>query len=212
MKILIHYNGYDFAAPNSQDDVWSNYRNPDSAKMFLVCAESWERAGWQVDRLDTTLTKGFSFSGKLHRIFEYPLPLWNLWYAARMQAPCWIVTTDVINYGFTPEQAAQLVKLVDDTQGISLTVPWSNSCFWTSQVFAQGVIDLIYKVDRGERELPKCNIITDEAIIRESQMVSKCCVKYVMNARIETQWQYSQLLHFPRSGLVRAIDSINVTL
>jgi hypothetical protein len=210
MKVYIHYNGYDFAAPDPQLDRWNNYTNPDSAKMFLVCADSWARNGWKPVRLDSSLTRGFEFVGKLSgKRFEYPLECWNIWFQLEQLAkngPIVFTTTDVLNNGLKPKSLT--IPALDI--GVSFNRPWSNSCMVVTEKFCEFAIDRIYSVDAGTYELPKCEIITDEAIMREWGSAMQLKLDYTSIACITRDWQEYPLIHYPRSSLARGLQYYDV--
>jgi len=217
MKIYIHYNAYDFLAPPAQDDCWRNYTNPDSAKMFLVCAESWKRQGWTPVRLDTANVRpGFQFSGVLKDQPKfYPLELWNIWFKLTELAPCWVTSTDVINFGFIhPAWDKNVTWNMGDNA-------WTNAVMHVTPAFCDLVIRTVKAVDSGELPPPKSTIITDENIIRD-------CLSSVNSQSggyYSHHWSYSRfcylvngpanprcrLVHFPRSILRDGVNLYNET-
>lgn len=210
MKVYIHYNARDFIAPNGQNDRWNNYTNPDSAKMFLVCAESWKRQGFEPVRLNSFGVSGFHFNGELKRIqvhdnmtgktdFEYPLEFWNVWFQLRKLAPCLFVTIDVINFGLKEREMKLVCHLTfESALTFNKTPNWSNSCCYVSREFCDWAIDTIYKVDSGKLAMPRCIITTDEAIMREN---------LTFQHRVYTCYHESgNLIHYHRSMLANALD------
>jgi hypothetical protein len=210
MKIYIHWNGFDFYAPPGSDDKWENYRNPDSAKMFLVCAASWRMHGWEPVRLDSSnVPNAFRFRNRLAGKLAYPRELWDIWYQFTVLAPCWFATTDVINYGFEPAFAKSLSNLIGPHQGLSLYGPsWSNCAMFVTKEFAARIICRIIAVDGGDAPFPSCVIPTDEAIIREWADAESTNYKVQAN-QISLPLEYpftSTLVHYGRSTLQRSID------
>lgn len=220
MNIYIHWNGYDFEAPEPQKDVWCNYQNPDSAKMLLVCAASWRFKGWNPVRLDSSNVKdGFKFTGMLHHgpntpmlatgQLHYPVELWNVWFMLRDLAPCWVITTDMLNRNFQPEQAKQL-ELDHHGLAISLQKPWTNAAMFVTRWFCMHVIKTIMDVDEGILPMPAGQIITDEMIIRERNMMQYVCHPIGRFAWVDDKWDEAQLLHFSRSSILRGLERLKL--
>lgn len=99
----IFYNGDDLHCPNETEaSNWGAYKNPDSGKMFAVCADSWERHGWQVERL--MLNRAWPVFGRFKQSnYPYNALIPALFNYTVARSGIFIVTTDVINLGFVPE-------------------------------------------------------------------------------------------------------------
>lgn len=210
MNIYIHYNGHDFFAPKGEDDVWTNYRNPDSAKMFLVCADSWERNGWTPVRLDTSNIKGFEFSGACVPLLEHwPLPMWNTWFMLRELAPCMFCTIDTINNGLGVENPIISHDYLAHDHCVSYSSNFTMHAFYCGQDFPSLVIDTIYRADRGELPLPQTMHVSDEQIIRQHLSEKFYFIPRMKFSRINKD-DNSMLTIYPRSILARALYSISV--
>lgn len=218
MKVYIHYNARDFLAPNPQDDRWHNYSNPDSAKMFCVCADSWNQGGFQPVRLDSSQVDGFKFKGKLiphANTFGkcYPLEFWNVWFLLKKLAPCLWVTTDVINWRMT---TFDMMRHIEIAQRIwrSKQIPicwnaqnvWTNSCSYVTPEFCQYVIDTCIGVDAGRLPLPQCELVSDESILRETINRFEHEVFPSVGISAVNLFPGAPLIHYPRSSLTRGID------
>lgn len=209
MKVYIHYNALDFGAPTGATDRWHNYTNPDSAKMFLVCAESWRRQGFEPIRLNSHGVTGFRFKGALNCAFEYPLEFWNIWFQLLKLAPCFFTSIDVINYGFSNHECERLclnqyaVRAYPGNMyslSFNATENWTNACCFVTKEFCENAIDLCYQVDSGKLPIPGCVVTTDEAILRENRdKLGPHLIYTCYHSR-------SHLVHYHRSMLVNALD------
>jgi len=212
--IHIHYNASDFVAPDSANDYWQNYLNPDSAKMFLVCADSWETAGWQPRRFVSRKTNGFNFTGALvPHVKRYPIEFWNTWFdlhsACQIGGPdIYFCTIDTINQHLLPEALPLISKHEGALSGGKM---FTLSFMRVNEAFCENVIIHLNAVDAGEAPLPMCNHISDESIIRE-KFLDVPCLDIIDFSRISSAWKTAPLLHYSRSMVVRAMGTIPTCL
>lgn len=166
--VHIFYNGDELhLMPGPQQDQWNNWpAATDSCRLFAIAAESWMRNGWTVKRLSANDAYGFDFIGQLKNT-RYPLNRWALWMKlAQLPAdafPMVISTIDVINFGLNP------VYLPLSSLGIRSLQwkPLSLACFTISgKAYAEHMVKLIEKYDRGELSPLPMNLVSDEAIFR----------------------------------------------
>lgn len=210
--IHIFYNGTDYKCPSAQEDIWSNYIDPNNPRLFLACAASWERKGWQVRRISTEYTKGFKFKGHcLRDLKHYPQTNWDLWFELRRLAPCLCVNMNVFNTDLpVSDEVLQsfMLRVQMEGRGISMHQNgWSASCCYVTKPFVEDAIDLIYQVDRGQLAPPKCDLLIDDKILQRyggrHYTLPWCGFPFV-----RSDWQTFKLLHFSRSTITRAMDAI----
>ncbi len=217
--IHIHYNASDFSAPDGENDYWRNYLNPDSAKMFLVCAESWLRHGWQVKRLVSPTHTGFVFLDKLKQVkgnihsnyvdkaLQYPIEFWNWWFVVHKfcdSKGMFICTTDCINNGFTPEKAVfKLSARISDN--VSFGKDWTNTCCYVTTQSAREAIQACYSVDTGRLSMPEIMAVSDESIFRKHGHWQG--MDLLATPFLDKGWEEKLLLHYSRSMLVRGINA-----
>lgn len=214
MKVLIFYNGQDFSAPDSQSDCWSNYKNENSPRMFLAAAASWQRLGWQVERVSTVgLQGGFNFTGVLKRDLDrYPIEFWNVWHVWLKHAPCFVANMDVFNQSFdycSPQYAPNNPGL---KRSMSLHVNgWTASVGYVTEEYCWRVIEMIDKADRKLDHInaSRCPMFCDDWLVRmfyPPEVAWPICDF----AHIKKRTEPAQLLQFPRSTILRSIETIPV--
>jgi hypothetical protein len=211
-----------------EGDLWNNWKDPDTTKLAWVCAESWRRAGWQVERMSSERKRGqrqfAPFTGRLAKSIEfYPLVYWNFWYRAyelckegqiRGQHGQWFTTIDVINFdGFSPVEAdGELIKLFA-TKGVC---PETNIVTLQSQHFSASAlyltalgcieaVQLIEAYDRHELPLIEVDLVSDETIIRHHGKYSNL-KKAAYPVEADAGWY--PLIHVTKSCLTRLFEPL----
>lgn len=193
MKAYIFYNGDDVGLPDeTEQSNWGGYLNPDSAKMFAVCAESWRRAGWEIERLK--LGKHYPFwRGRLAKS-AYPYNHLISFLAGNRQFDegIMLVTTDVINYGFY-EWSINKTRYADIP-----ALHFTMSVGWFSSQFLYDAFMLLVKYDAGEfADVPEH---TDENVLRHHG-------KVLSHSGLDSYCRLSKgLMHYSRSMLKRELN------
>lgn len=158
MKIYIQYNTVDFwnIGRKRVSDKWPYYGEIAQAKIFILCAASWERHGWEVTRIDTDRVKyGFQFRGAMARCM-IPPRYWDVWKVWATLAPCWVAQADVLNLGFrppAPDTAAMPEFNLRDGEIFTfqpLDTDWPWGClFYVTPAFCENMCQIITAVDLG---------------------------------------------------------------
>lgn len=193
-KIYMFYNGEELPAPGHHD-LWSNFTNPDAVKMAIVSTALWEKREWEVERVTTTPTNGFKFSGRLvEPVTRYPYSRWNLWFRLKDLAPCWFTTTDIINNGFHPERSDVEPKPLSVAKG------FTTACMFVTREYCEQAIETVRNYDDGKFPALTADLVSDETILR--YYGPKILTPDLMShALAETNWQSKPLWHVPRSVL-----------
>jgi hypothetical protein len=212
MKIYIHYNGLDLGTPEQPNDFWDNYEEVNMARMFLMSARSWELQGWEVQRIrgdEPGTANAFNFRGVLAKQAKfYPERFWNVWKALYKIAPCWTSVASVINYTFSREQAMIAQAPVHYGKALNLMYgfEWASPVFYVTIGFLDKFYEIVSELDAGRITGTPVNVYTDEHVIRD-WMRNYVAHYWVMdNAYISTNYKTAALLHFPRSGVRRAME------
>lgn len=215
-KPVIHiwFNGDGVEIPANND--WEKFVAVDELRTFLICAESWQRAGWDVRRLTTTPydypVTPFQSTGRCaEQMYWYKPEYWQFVAKAKAVASAginWFCSYDVLNINFTPEYIPPLDIPVSGSvfynfqqEHFSLSL-WGATKLWIER--AEGIL-----VGYDQRQLPeiRASYISDERILREygihaGEIQNFACQKFACNPGDEP------LIHFSRSTLGRMYKAI----
>lgn len=181
--------------PDGQLDTWGNYEEPDLWRMFLVCAKSWERHGWKVNRFKADMKAPGRFtsfrSPVLRRSIEqgYTLKYWNQWFAIvelfrqTGEKWLWFTTNDVLNNFLTVKQSVGYECLADSERAYFInceTERHSHAVFACRVEYAIAMIETIQRVDVGDiHPDTTISLVSDESIARDCLKVmdfhARCC-------------------------------------
>lgn len=187
---------------------WNNYLYPDSTKLAIASAWTWEKHGWRVNRYHTRDIvpgeTGFApFEGKLKPELEhYALEFWQQWHVIEHLTPGWFFTTDVFNNGFTPAQARTLELDNPNKSWISLEANGSLAAFYATTGFVHQMKRLIVEYDHGFHERPMTtSFISDEVLAKYFLRQSALFVDKMGFALATSDWRERPLIHISRSVL-----------
>jgi hypothetical protein len=201
--VHIFFNGTGVRLPERNE--WEKFGEVDALRLFLVCADSWRRHGWDVRRLSTVQgdypATHFLEEGRVQTQFHwYAEELWQFVAKAKSVAvdgPNVFCTMDVINAGVIPAA----IRLLD----LSLFACYSFqaehsslSCFVCTRDWLDWAENILLRYDRSELGLIPGDYVSDEAILR-TYLPSKIVPwqKFACNPGPE------KLIHFSRSSLAR---------
>jgi len=198
--VHIFFCGDGVEIPRNND--WEKFGNIDALRTYLICADSWHRNGWKINRLSTVggtypITP-FLGAGRIKNQFHwYPERYWQFIAKAKSVAQPglnWFVTIDVINnyFGadyFVPEPLEGCVSFQREH--------FSLSFFAATPEWLNAAEKILIDYDRGELpEIKGATYISDERILREySAFVSKPLQEFASNK------SGLPLTHFARSTL-----------
>lgn len=226
--VHIWFNGGEVILP--KDNGWEKFGDIDALRTFLICAESWQRNGWEVKRLSTLpvgnekfdpISARFNYSltpfhypefgpsrgyaGRVNKQFHWYKPeMWQ--YLAKLKSLCesgkdiMTASMDVINFGFTPGDVPQVYG------GEMLYFQpehFSLSSFVTTWPWLNRAEEIVMEYDRGELPEIRADYISDERILREyGTGRSHAVQKFACNPGP------APLIHFARSTLARIFHEI----
>lgn len=195
MKIHLFYNGNSGRIPGDSN-AWTEYQDPDSFKLAWVCAESWKRQGWEVERM--RCCSATLFSGRLAKS-KYPFNDF-LFRLERLLAPTpgghiWFTTSDVINFGFSTKEAA----LLPSDKHIIPNASFTMACGRVSYASIKEMIDLLWLYDNGQiAEID--GLQADEHILRRATNYPERCSYHDLMG-CPTSTLRNPLVHYSRSTL-----------
>lgn len=213
-KIHIFFNGEGVVFPDRND--WEKFQELDAVRTFLICAESWRRAGWEPVRF-STVGAGVTFeaqkflpAGRIAEQFKwYPAPMWQfiakaLDVATDPHGIYHFATMDVINHGFTPP---------------AFFIPPCGCVTYQKEHFSMSFISctrawllkaaaILNQYDAGElKEIPR-DYISDESILRE---YAEFKLTPLQAFACDPMKQHFPLLHYARSTVAREYAAISTS-
>ncbi|MCI0554491.1 MAG: hypothetical protein L0287_26380 [Anaerolineae bacterium] len=207
MNVYIFYNNDEFHA--AKDNAWEKFKGVDTARLFLACAESWRRNGWNPVRISTKEATEFDvFTGQITKSFHwYPQSYWRFIPHIRERFkdaynPQMFTTIDVFNYGFSPLIAEGL----SGSGCISFQREhFSMSTILCNRQWRADALNCLIRYDRGELPALNHEYVSDETILREYGSYE---IFPIQSFPISPSAMSSSLLHYARSAVSRAIDNI----
>jgi hypothetical protein len=220
--VNIFFNGDECFFPG--DAAWEKFLGLDTARLFLVCAESWERNGWDVRRLSTlggeyTRTPFDYKNGKCSDSFHwYPAEFWQFIAKAKHVAAKdktrlhWFATIDIINLGFRGDLAEgfrdsktqDCVKLNLQREHDSL------GCFAADFAWLEYAESVLLSYDAGRLAALDREYVSDETILREYARHGRVNTD-AMSFACNTEKDTFKLLHFSRSAVRPAFTSYRLS-
>jgi hypothetical protein len=201
MKVFLFFNGQTGHIPLNSNN-WTLFKDPDSFKLAWICAESWKRNGWDVERFSTLQYPNY-FTGRLapsclenSYCFNNFLPALR-YYLFSQSGPypdVWFTTTDVINNGFKASHAARFRPGGHLIPSTSFTLAAGR----VNVARLNYMIHLLERYDRGEMKVYD-GLQADETILRHLTKYSRLCRKFDYMG-CATQ-QDKLLIHYSRSCL-----------
>jgi len=163
--VYLFYNGDDIHVPDEREYCkWNEYKNPDSAKMAWVCADSWFRHGWTVKRLRCG-NRNASFDGRLARSpYPYNDFLRELHGAMTddvLQRAAF-TTSDVVNNGFAP-----MTDLISSQDYICLNHSFTMAAGIVTLIAISDMLTVLHAYDRSfDQYMQVPGMPCDEHVLR----------------------------------------------
>jgi hypothetical protein len=215
--VYIFFNGHDVICPPGQEDVWSNHRNQDAAKLFQVCCESWAHHGWQPHRITSQEAPyRFLFNGRLREsLAHYGYQYWDIWFAVHSllveqppEARLLLCSTDVINWGLDPASLETYLETmaresIDQellmTQALSFQEHFTTALISVPKLWVSALIKAIADYDEGKLlEIVGPPWVSDEMIARAfTSWKTWCLCRYSSDTRARC----APLVHYARSTI-----------
>lgn len=210
-KIHIFFNGEGVVFPDRND--WEKFKELDAVRTFLICADSWRRAGWEPVRL-STVGAGVTFKeqpflshGRVQEQYAwYPAPMWQfiskaIDVASDPNGIYHFATMDVINQGFTPP---------------AFFMPPCGCVTYQKEHFSMSFISctrawllkaalILADYDNGTLARINRDYISDESILRE---YAEFKLTPLQAFACDPQKTCFPLLHYARSTLAREYNAI----
>lgn len=216
--IHIFYNGTDTVFGENND--WEKFRNPDSVRLFLACAESWRRNGWEVRRVSTVDRDVFTpliFAGRIAKEGRwYPAPFWQF-IAKAVSLPLTghnydgtcdefvFGTYDVFNYGLSPYQIG-CGSSFDEAGCVSYQRDhFSMSLIRCNRRWLARALEILKDYDNGKLPRIPGKYVSDETILRAYAQYSLCPIQAFP---VHPTAHECPLIHFGRSSLHGAFEKI----
>ncbi len=219
-KIHLFFNGNECAFPS--DNAWEKFEGLDTARLFLVAAKTWERAGWEVRRLSSDHAPDpirFHPQGACRASFTwYPEVFWQFIPACQGVATAspetkwhWFACIDVLNLGSkgrfwaaTHETNAESVR----QEFISFQKEhFSLSLFAATARGLKNARTVIEDYDRGALTRLDRAYVSDETILR-NYLPHRPCI----DLRFPWDSEDCNLLHYARSTVARLYEKIPSSL
>ncbi len=206
-NVYIFYNVDEFHA--AKDNAWEKFKGIDTARLFLACAESWRRNGWNPVRISTKEAAECDvFTGQITKSFHwYPQSYWRFipYICDRFnhEAGSQMFTTiDVINYGFSP----MMVDALPGADCISFQKEhFSMSTILCNRHWRATALNCLTMYDRGRLPALDRDYVSDETILG---VYGAYDTHPVQNFPINESAERSPLIHYARSTVSRAIRDI----
>ena len=202
--VHIFFNNRESVIPENSE--WEKFEGHDSLRLALFAAESWRRQGWDPKFFNTRDMGPTELSARwpFKRLSDkYPLDFYLWWYKVAELAGngAWFSTIDVFNFNFKPEHVSGIYNAAAMESGclILQKSTFSYSCFWCDSDWAWQAICLLLAFEDGRIDVPPCDLISDEHVLRNHAAWGQFGIMAFMYA--ETDWQTAPLLHLSRSCL-----------
>lgn len=230
--IHLFFNGREAQFPENND--WEKFDGHDAVRLFLTCAESWRRQGWNVKRLTTAKVVGTADypDGTSAPTFEYDFPAQEFtgriategkWYPAdnwQLCAKCatlepdengeiWIGSFDVFNWGFTGQGIDGWSQTVFDNWGcVSFQREhFSMACFVATPEWFVTACELLKFYDMGKMPRIPGKYTSDETILRK---YAEYTLYPQQSFPLTTDQHLYPLTHYARSTIRGAYEGIDV--
>lgn len=210
--INIWFNGWGVELPPGNE--WEKFKGADSVRLFLACADSWKRNGWQVNRLRTDqgdfAPTVFEAGGRCEKSFHwYPPSCWQFIAKARAIAERdpgrahWFACVDVFNTAF-PSQKRTPAKGGWTFQ----REHFSLALFCASADWLKGAEETLQRYDTGD--LPEIHRahVSDETILREYYAHRSDNLGLLAFA-LDPERELFPLVHYARSTLAREFEKVS---
>lgn len=209
--VHIFYNGEGLHFP--QGNAWEKFKGLDSVRTFEICAESWERYGWEVKRL-STLENDFNPTpflpdGECSKSFHwYPTDYWQFIAKAKQVAEkkgrAVFATIDIINHGFWTQNCPVPWK---DAQCLSFQREhFSLGAFCADYYWLLMAEKILLRYDQGKLPVIRGGeYVSDETILREYLPGELWPVMTFAN---NTERQSYPLCHHSRSSVASVYERI----
>lgn len=223
--IHLFFNGREANFPESND--WEKMGSFDTVRLFLACAESWQRWGWEVKRLTTGPVFDISsdtqavdytplkFSGRIAKEGNwFPADNWQLMAKAATLQPndqgeIWIASLDVFNWRFIPSRESQFKLEHTATGCVSFQKEhFSLSCFCATPEWFAAACVILLDYDSGKLPRIPGKYTSDETILRT---YAKHVVRPLQCFAGDANASDFPLVHYARPLIPRVYQTIPTT-
>lgn len=213
MSATLHlwFNGEGVVFPQNND--WEKFQELDAVRTFLICADSWKRAGWNVSRM-TTDDFGIGFrrtpfrdDGRVSKQYHwYSQNRWQfiakaLSLATEPNGVYWFCSFDVINNGYmVPGFIMPPVGCVTFQRE-----HFSLSFFCATRAWLLNAESILMQYDQGGLpEIPR-TYVSDEGILRQ---YAKFQHRPLQAFALDPEKQLFPLTHYARSTVAYEFKQI----